>query len=177
VGSTYSWRADDPSNPDWSIVQKCWWDVIIAVYRRYNANERDIPMRLTFEMRIMGGSKITMAPQYGNDLGTCAIEMLSFNTVEAGEWQAFMQEITDEWSKYTDASGAPLKIRPHWAKQWKGLTVRGQPIMKYLKEVYADNIEKFKADLTEIGQQQNVSLEEMRSLFSNEVLDQVIFGA
>jgi hypothetical protein len=34
-------------------------------------------MRLTLEMRIMGGSGVTMAPQYGNDLGTCSYNVLS----------------------------------------------------------------------------------------------------
>lgn len=170
-------RADDPTKPDWTIVQKCWWDVINAVYKRYNANKKDIPMRLTLEMRIMGGSDITMAAQHGNDLGTCSIEMLTFDSVKQQDWQDFMQEITDEWSKHTDANGNPLKIRPHWAKQWKGLTVRGQPIIEYIKDVYKENIQKFKADLEQIGQSQGLTLENMRSMFSDNLLDKIFFDA
>lgn len=170
-------RGDDPTKPDWTIAQKCWWDVIVAVYSKYDANKHDLPMRLTLEMRIMGGSDVTLAPQYGNEFGTCAIEILSFDEVPADEWQAFMQEMTDAWSKHTDSKGQPLRIRPHWAKQWKNLTVRGQPINDYVKEVYADKIIDFKADLEKIGAPDGVTVENLRSLFSNDLLDKIIFEA
>ena len=48
-------RSDDPTKPDWCVCQKAWWAVITSVYKRYNKNKNDIPMRLTMEMRIMGG--------------------------------------------------------------------------------------------------------------------------
>eukprot|EP00210_Caulerpa_lentillifera_P007511 g7177.t1 len=168
-------RGDDPRKPDWSIVQKCWWDVIIAVYRRYEADKHDIPMRLTLEMRIMGGSDIIMSPQYGNDLGTLAIECLSFDEVPHDQWQQFMQETTDAWSKHTDAQGRPLEIRPHWAKQWKDLTVRGEPIMQYVKGVYSDNIKRFKADLEKIGKPDGVTLDHLHATFSNDLFDEIFF--
>ena len=59
--------ADGDGNPDWSVCQRAWWDVINLVY-----SLKRTPMRLTLEMRVMGGSNITMAPQFGNDLGTCS---------------------------------------------------------------------------------------------------------
>lgn len=51
----------DPSKPDLSIVQRAWWDVIKLIYEE--AREGRSPMRLTMELRIMGGSDILMAPQ------------------------------------------------------------------------------------------------------------------
>jgi len=47
-------RADDPSLPDWSVCQRAWWDAIATVLGR-----SDAPMRVTLEMRIMGGSGVT----------------------------------------------------------------------------------------------------------------------
>ena len=166
---------DDETKPDWSIVQKCWWDVITSVYSRYNSSSKDMPLRLALELRVTGDSDIIMAPQHGNKLGTLAIEILSFSTVGSEVWLSFMQEITDKWSKYTDAKGIPLKIRPHWAKEWENLTVRGEPIVDYLKSVYADQIKIFKQDLEDIGSKQGVSLEQTRSMFSNKLLDELIF--
>ncbi len=64
-------RGDDRTRADWSICQRAWWDVIRNVYER-----ADAPLRVALEMRIMGGSDITMAPQHSNPHGTCSIEIL-----------------------------------------------------------------------------------------------------
>ena len=54
-------------------------DAIEQVYRR-----TDAPMRIALEMRVMGGSQIYMAPQFGNRFGTCSIEVLTtLNTPDA----------------------------------------------------------------------------------------------
>jgi hypothetical protein len=55
----------DSTKPDLTVVRKAWWDVINLVY----ADEGRSPLRLTLELRIMGGSNMLMAPQHGNDLG------------------------------------------------------------------------------------------------------------
>jgi hypothetical protein len=68
--------ASDPTKPDWKICQQAWWAVIAEVYDTFETHQT-APMRLTLEMRIMGGSGVTMAPQYGNDLGTCSYNVLS----------------------------------------------------------------------------------------------------
>ena len=49
----------DSDKPDFTVVQKAWWDVINIVY---DVAEKDTPMRLTLELRIMGGSSLHMAP-------------------------------------------------------------------------------------------------------------------
>jgi hypothetical protein len=104
----------DPSKPDYSVVQKAWWDIINLTYK-----DDDCPMRLTMEMRIMGDSNLIMAPQNGNTHGTASIEVLSIpDAVTDDEWQPFCQQVADLWLKYTDANGVPLNVRPHWAKEW-----------------------------------------------------------
>lgn len=52
---------------DYRPIQQAWWDAILLTY----ANNQTCPMRMPLEMRIMGGSDIIMAPQRGNELGTC----------------------------------------------------------------------------------------------------------
>ncbi|KAI9881007.1 MAG: hypothetical protein M1830_009501 [Pleopsidium flavum] len=105
--------ASDPSKPDFSIVRRAWWDVINIVYE-----DAESPMRLAMELRIMGGSDILMAPQYGNQHGTASIEVLTIpDAVTDEEWQPFMQKVCDVWMSY-EVDGVRLNVRPHWAKEW-----------------------------------------------------------
>ncbi len=165
-------RADDPSKPDWTVCQKAWWAVINVFYDRYNRNRKDIPMRLTVEMRIMGDSEMIMAPQHGNKFGTCAIEVLTLSSTPRDEWKAYLQEITSIWESFTDSQGNPLNIRPHWAKEWEGLKVRNMEILDYLKQVaYKDQLPKFKKILQLIAEEQGFTLADMQSRFSNPLID------
>jgi hypothetical protein len=165
-------RADDPGKPNWSICQDAWWAVIDEVFRLERQGK--VPMRLVLEMRIMGGSEVTMAPQYGNTLGTCAIEVLTWVNTDAAEWAAFMQTITDAWARLSDAGGRPLNLRPHWAKSWKGLDVRGMPIIDYLRtEAYIDRFPEFKRGLGAVAQAGGTTLKDMQRLFSNSLLNQI----
>ena len=66
--------------PDFTVVQKAWWDVINIVY---DVAEKDTPMRLTLELRIMGGSSLHMAPQAGNSI-TASIEVLTIPDADRG---------------------------------------------------------------------------------------------
>jgi hypothetical protein len=164
--------ADDPTKPNWSVCQDAWWAVIDEVFRLERQGE--VPMRLVLEMRIMGGSNVTMAPQYGNTLGTCAIEVLTWVNTDPEEWAAFMQIITDSWARLTDADGRPLNLRPHWAKAWQGLKVRSMPIIDYLRtEAYADRFPEFKRGLGAVALAGGTTIKEMQRLFSNSLLDQV----
>ncbi len=173
--------ADKNGEPDWSICQRAWWDAIVTFYEW--AERGKFPMRMPIEMRIMGDSNMTMAPQRGNKFGTCSIEVL---TIEAGlvdpkEWLAFMQDITDKWAKYTDANGNPLNIRPHPAKQWKDLTIQrtGEKRMAmedYIRNVaYKEPINEFNANLIKIAEKGKYDVKEL-SMFSNSLLDRLIYG-
>jgi hypothetical protein len=129
-------------------------------------------MRIALEMRVMGGSQIYMAPQFGNRFGTCSIEVLTTLNTPRAEWQSFMQQITDAWMKLSDSTGKPLNVRPHWAKQWEGLAFDGLPVIEYLKtRAYRDQIPKFKRALGEAAQAGGCSLVDLKARFSNPLLD------
>jgi len=104
----------DPTKPDWTIVQRAWWDAIDAVYKDPKA-----PMRMALEMRIMGDSDLIMAAQSNNTFGTVSIEVLTTMAAAAeGVWEPFAQKVADRWMDYTGPDGAYLNTRPHWAKEW-----------------------------------------------------------
>ncbi|KAH6666590.1 hypothetical protein B0J14DRAFT_603935 [Halenospora varia] len=158
---------------DWSVVQRAWWDVINLVY-----SEPDSPMRLTLELRIMGGSDLIMAPQRGNKFGTASIEILSVPDADSdGVWKSFLQKVADLWMGLDyKINGKPLNIRPHWAKEWEGITLRGLPAREYLKEVaYKDAIVEFKAVLAEIGKEQGWGLGDIQRRFGNEMWDWIVY--
>lgn len=172
---------DKDGKPDFELCQRAWWDAMTTVYEWAAKNK--FPMRLPLEMRIMGDSNMTMAPQRGNKFGTCSIEVL---TTELGledpkEWLAFMQALTDKWSQYTDAKGNPLNIRPHPAKQWRDLTIQRpgesrMPIEDYLRNIaYRDAIQEFKSNLAEIARMGGYKLEDLQ-MFSNPLLNRLIHG-
>lgn len=183
----------DPTKPDLSIAQRAWWDVINLVYRE--AKEGRSPMRLTLEMRIMGGSGMLMAPQKGNDLGTASIEVLTIPNADPDQWETFKQEVADIWMGY-EVDGAKLNARPHWAKEWydhgcvfptheayinainrMGLQKDGAPIQQHLKHsAYKDQIPAFKAELAELGKAQGWDLGDLQKRFSNELWDDIIFS-
>lgn len=193
-------------NPDFSVVQKAWWDVIDLVYetagntasdpflksifRTLTRKDKDkhTPMRLTLELRIMGGSNLIMAPQAGNNL-TASIEVLTVPDAQHdGEWVSFMQAVCDRWMSYADDNNnnnnptkAPVKLnaRPHWAKEWDSLKMGpGKlPARRYLKEEsYREPIGKFKETLEDIGRAQRWSLKDIQARFSNEMWDQIVYS-
>lgn len=167
-------RRDDARKPDFGIVQRAWWDVIKLVYADADKEDPSSPMRLTLELRIMGGSDMLMAPQKGNSLGTASIEILTLpDAVADDEWTAFAQKVADMWTSY--GSGT-LNVRPHWAKEWETIRFKGQEARTYLKHVaYPAQIKEFKAALALIGSQQGWALEDLRKRFSNELWDKMVF--
>jgi len=132
---------------DYKPIQKAWWDAISAIYESSDG----APVRLALEMRLTGGSDVTLALQRGNSLpggttdGTISIEVLTTSTTPEKEWQRFLQIIGDTSTSYTDENGKLLNARPHWAKEWAGLRVHKQPIEKYFKEsAYKDAFAEFR---------------------------------
>lgn len=165
-------RKDAIQKPDYDLVRRAWWDAIIACYR----HSETCPQRMPLEMRIMGGSEIIMAPQRGNTLGTCSIEVLTLESART-LWTPYAQEILTKWMSYADADGKPLKTKPHWAKEWKGLEVNGRPWVEKMKEVdYEKEILEFKAILTEIGMAHGWTLADLKARFSNDVFDKFYFN-
>lgn len=157
---------------DFSTVQKAWWDAILTAYK----HTKTCPQRMPLEMRITGFSDVVMAPFRGNNLGTCSIEVLTLEVMKE-PWPAYAQEVLDHWMDLKDKDGNYLSTRPHWAKEWHDFQVRGQPMIKYLKEEYRDAIPEFCTILRKIAEKQGWSIEEARTRFSNRMFDDLIFAA
>ncbi|KAI9692203.1 MAG: hypothetical protein M1822_006433 [Bathelium mastoideum] len=151
---------------DYSNVQRAWWDAIITAY----ANTGTCPQRMPLEMRIMGSSDVTMAPQRNHKLGTCSIEILTLKAAES-LLEPYAQQVLNKWVGYKDNDGKTLAIRPHWAKEWNNLKVDGKPWRETLKESYKSEIAEFKALLTTIGKKHGWTLADIKRTFSNEFLD------
>ncbi|KXS94449.1 hypothetical protein AC578_5189 [Pseudocercospora eumusae] len=162
----------NPTKVDYTLVQQAWWDAILKCYEHSDK----CPQRFPLEMRIMGGSNVILAPQLGNELGTCAIEILSLqNAVDI--WQPYAQEVVDVWMSYKDPNtGERLKTRPHWAKEWLEYTVDGKPWFDKLKnEDYRDEIAEFKRILASVGKKHGWTLEDLKARFSNDLFDRLVF--
>jgi hypothetical protein len=171
--------ASSPSGPrpDYTIVRRAWWDIISLCYR-----DSSTPMRLTLELRIMGGSDLLMAPQNGNTWGTASIEVLSIpDAVRDDEWVPFLQEVVDKWSEYKGVMKIGgeeelLNLRPHWAKEWDQVRIRGKEAKEYLRDVaYKERIPEFRDVLTGIGREQGWGLADLKGRFSNELWDYMVF--
>jgi hypothetical protein len=79
-------KADDPNTPDLTIVRRAWWDAINTVYVSSPGDiDPPCPLRLVLEMRLMRGSNLILAFQYGN-LWTVSIGVVSIPSIglEAG---------------------------------------------------------------------------------------------
>ncbi|KAJ2903384.1 Oxidoreductase [Zalerion maritima] len=161
----------DPKVPDWAIVQRAWWDAILTCYRHIDT----CPQRMPLEMRIMGGSDVIMAPQRGNSLGTCSVEILTLQSRKE-EWVPYAQEILDKWLSYRDHAGNKLKTRPHWAKQWQEFKADGKPWAEKLRsEDYKEEIVEFREALAKIGKEHGWKLDDLKERFSNDFLDWFYF--
>ncbi|KIV95625.1 hypothetical protein PV10_03255 [Exophiala mesophila] len=161
---------------DLSIVQRAWWDAIIACYSDIDSS----PQRMPLEMRIMSDSKVTLAPQRGHPLGVCAIEILTLHNV-ADIWPAHAQKVLDKWTDYRDATGALVPVRPHWAKEWYGYQYRGRPWEEVLRNEtaehggYRDEIAEWQREVTELATRDGWKIENARRIFGNEALDRLFW--
>lgn len=166
--------AGPDGKPDWTICQKAWWAVISATYNHRDKNQ--YPLRVALEMRIMADSNIYMAPQRGNTLGTCSIEILTTPQTEESLWHSFMQEIADIWNSYTDLDGVRLNTRSHWAKQWQELQIGGKKAAEFYRtEVYPRPIHEFRKTARKIAASAGYKLRHMQRTFSNSLLDDMFF--
>jgi hypothetical protein len=158
---------------DFALVQRAWWDAILLAY----ANSDTCPMRMPLEMRMMGGSEVVMAPQRGNALGTCSIEVLTLHSASK-IWTPFAQSVANKWMALKDPStGKRLKTRPHWAKEWHSLEADGRPWVERLKNVdYKDERKEFLQILAEIGRDAGWTLQDLKHRFSNELFDEFFFS-
>ncbi|KAK0759490.1 hypothetical protein N5P37_007678 [Trichoderma harzianum] len=163
-------KKDKPTARDLNVVRKAWWD---AIRECYQATE-NTPQQMPLEMRIMGDSDVIMAPQRGNKLGTCSIEILTLDAAR-GTWNPYAQRVLNRWMSYTDSNGDLLATRPHWAKQWTEFTVRGELWRKKLRRDYETQIREFRGLLRQIGKRDQWTLADLEQRFSNDLLDHLFF--
>ncbi|KAF5581507.1 hypothetical protein FPANT_8895 [Fusarium pseudoanthophilum] len=161
-----------PNERDYTNVRRAWWDVIKTCY----ANAKTSPMRMPMEMRIMGSSEVTLAPQRGNKLGTCAIGILTLEAV-SDIWVPYAQQVLDKWTSYKTNDGKPVVVKPHWAKEWYMYKVGGKPWMeKLVQEDYKEEIAEFQTLMAAIGKKHGWTLGDIKRTFSNDVLDNTFLG-
>jgi hypothetical protein len=170
-------KSTEGTQIDVTLIQKAWWDAILACY----SATKTCPQRMPLEMRIMAGSNVTLAPQRGHNLGTCAIEILTLHNV-ADIWPAYAQQVLDKWANYKDHDGNIVPVRPHWAKEWYGYTVRGRPWEEVLREEESGN-GGFKKEIAEwrglvgrLGARDGWSAVDARKRFGNDALDWMFWG-
>ena len=95
-------------------MSRAWWDGVDLIEKSEEAGVFAVDMAL--ELRVMGGSNVLMAPQFGNKHGTLAIEPVSTRIVHKEIWEDFKVELAKIWMNYRDHDGTLLKSRVHWAK-------------------------------------------------------------
>ena len=164
---------NDEGQPDWSICQKAWWDAIYMIYNHLEETGT-LPVNLTLEMRIMGGSDIIMAAQRGNPC-TCSIEVLSTMVVPHEEWIILVEKIIGCWINYKDSENKPLAIRTHWAKEWHGLQFNGVDSNSFVRNSYQEAIPIFRQLLTGIATAGGYTLDDIQKRFSNSLWDDIFF--
>jgi hypothetical protein len=126
-------------------------------------------------MRLTGGSSILLAPQRRNE-STASIEVFTTLTTPPDAWKSFRQLVVDRWTSYKDDKGEFLNARPHWAKHWWDLEVRGEPIQSYIKETaYKEAFAEFRALFTKIVEDRGGSVEDTRKMFNTELMGRLIF--
>ena len=72
--------------PDWKIVQQSWKDMVQVAYEM--GADQKYPFDLGLESRLMAGSDMLLAPQYGN-LWTQSIEISGSPLVPRSVWEEF----------------------------------------------------------------------------------------
>ena len=89
-----------------------------------------------------------------------------------------MQQMADHWTGYDvrDEQGRAMLPRPHWAKQWAGLTVKGKPIERYFKEdAYATAFGEFRDVFKGVVEKRGCTVEETRARFGNALMERLIW--
>src|SRR4051812_3089958 len=108
-------------------------------------------------MRLTGGSSVILAPQRNNE-STASIEVFTTLNTPPEEWKSLRQLVVDRWTSYTDENGEFLNARPHWAKHWWDLDVRGKSIQTYAKETaYKESFAEFRNLFTKIVEERGGS--------------------
>jgi hypothetical protein len=172
-------KAQHRDGPDLDKVRKAWWSIINYVYDLKKRGR--YPMRLTLEMRLTHDSNVHLAPQKGNQWGTCSIEVLTPLGVPNREWTSFMNGVYQRWAAIddqypaTDQDGNRVFLRPHWAKQWQELTIDGETGTDYFTNVLQDSqIKPFREGMRAIAEAGGYKLADMFARFGNTTINKFL---
>merc|ERR1719167_1982031 len=160
----------EDGSPDWSIVSRAWWDAVDLIERSEARGVFACDMAL--ELRVMGGSDVLMAPQFGNKHGTLSIEPVSTRIVHKEVWEDFKDELAKVWMSYKEFDGSPLLSRVHWAKESpRSVTIDEvkYDTVEYWHKIYAENMKEFFAIFDSLTE--GVTIGDINRLFSNFYLD------
>lgn len=178
-------RADKPDKPDWSIINKAWWDAINLIYD-YAAQDK-YPVRLGLAMHIVSDSHCYMAPEHGNKnttsklhktFGSLTINISTVPQTPEPLWFEFCQALADKWHSYTYPTDphTRLNTRAHWVKQWEMMTYDGVPLPEHYRKVaYKDRIAEFTTQLKAIATAGKFDYKVMRKTFGNPLLDSILW--
>jgi len=159
----------EDGSADWSIVSKAWWDAVDLIEDYQKRGIFAVDMAL--ELRVMGGSEVLMAPQFGNKHGTLAIEPVSTRIVDKAIWEDFKEDLARVWMNYKDWDGSNLNSRVHWAKESpRRIHIDGESYdtIAYWQRphIYGDNMDKFFEILSKYN-----DVQDMYSVYGNKYLD------
>ena len=164
---------NDKGEADFTILQKAWWDVF-EIIKEYHENGELSPMNLTLETRILSGSSIFLAPEYGNEFGTCSIEVLGTMLVSDASWASFKNKVAKIWAGYKDKDGQPLNVRPHWGKEFPE-KVGDRNCIDFVRDGLKPGFKRFKEKIKKIADMHGFNVKDMRDRFSNKFLED-LFG-
>lgn len=160
-------------NLNLEIVMELYW-AQLEVYYKYSADKKH-PQLLPLELRVNGGSDLTLSAQRGN-AATCAIEILSLeeSKLPVDQWHEYVQETIDRWKAIADKYQVPFF--PHLAKQYEGRTVvhngRRMDMLEYVREMFAPRVEEFYRDCLSIAMKGGYTLRDME-IYKNDFLRQI----
>jgi len=128
-------------------------------------------------MRLTGDSKVVLVPQRGNPKGSVSIEVLTILQTGEKVWGEFCQTLSKKWTSHKTAKeDRYLNARPHWAKQWKGLNIRDQPIEQYFEETaYHGAFKEFREGFEGIVKARGGDLNETLARFGDPTMKRLIF--
>ena len=113
------------------------------LFKEYSERYEVWPYYIPLEFRIIRGCDINLAVGKDVDFLMC-IEVLTYRGSESKNrvFREFSQLLTDEWIQLiVDNDPNDLKYcRPHWAKYFQFLKVRGEPIVKHLKYSFKEDL-------------------------------------
>lgn len=157
--------------PDFSICQRAWWAGIAAIYAHKQKGRT--PVRVALEMRVLGGSDVTLCTQRGNARGTCSIEVLTNTLTGEREWAAFRDEITARWEAVARRYGSGARVLPHWAKEWPA-RMGGRGVTEYLQREYAGAGAQFLGHLAAAGRAGGFAEDDALRMFGSPSIVQIL---